>query len=276
MNDKKWSFEDKRLIKFYLGYLLIQWFIHLLIISINTYFHLSLKHGVSVLSDWIQDFSWYVVLATKAIALIFLFQYFKLKSKNIHFMNVFLQKYWRKPDYQTLAMFLFVWLAIFFMAKPVWNESFLFHPFRFILSGLGVFVFYFSDILILLIHDYLFPIKDKHHFWKRLIVLSLMFYLSCNSTYMHELNIGLKDLFAFALIYYLAFFNGRNWSDPLLFIFGIFSTSHLLFGQDQVWGQSFSIFRAKHLLSNLEYSLIFLIALGYMRSRKFLSSAVDN
>jgi hypothetical protein len=253
--------------KYYFYFYIIVWLVHLVVISIISYFHLLLNHNISTIGDWIVDRGWTLIVVSKIFVFILAYQFIKLKTDSVVLLRKYLKNAIQWPRQEMYVCLGFLILGLVSLGQIQWNTSLIFEIDRIFLSMLGTFLFFASDFILLVILNLLFPIHEEFAKIKRIILFSYLFYFFTYITFQYEQVISLKLFAYFFLLLYTAIWRRPNWTFPFIFLVFFIIPAFSLLGLDPVWGHSFTIFKMPKQISTFQVFILIIFATGYLQYR---------
>lgn len=253
-------------VAFYFYFYIVIWLIHLVMISLVSYFHLLLNHNISTIGDWIVDRGWTLIIISKLIVFILVYQFVRLKADYL----VLLKKYFKNaiqwPRQEMYVCLMFLLIGIMSLGKVGWNSSLIFELDRIALSSVGTFLFFAFDYVFLVILNLFFPVGDEGK-TKKIILFSFLFYFFSFITFQYEQIISMKLLAYFFLLLYVGLWRRPNWSLPLMFLVLFIVPAFSLLGLDPVWGHSFTFFKMLRNISTISIFILVFFATAYLDYR---------
>jgi hypothetical protein len=241
--------------------------VHLVLISIVSYFHLLLNHGISTIGDWIVDRGWTLIIISKTIVFILVYQFVRLKPDYLMLLKKYFKNAIQWPQQEMYVCLLFLPLGLISLGKMGWNSSLIFEIDRILLSLIGTFLFFAYDYIFLIILNILFPITDNRKRMKKMFLFSFLFYFFTYITFQYEQVISLNLTAFFFLLLYTGVWRRPNWTLPLIFLLFFIVPSFALLGLDPVWGHSFTLFRMFRPVSAFSIFCLVAFATGYLHYR---------
>lgn len=210
--------------------------VHIILISIMTFFHFRLDHKLIVVENWIFDFAWSLNLISKVGSFILFWKFFHDQKSSKEVID---KREIRIIDYEVLIYSLMCFMTLLWANKPRLIDNVLFSFGGSLIHFVTVFFVFILDILIFRIllksDGGSFDIKDT---FVATAILSLYNFLIF--PYMDFLGIS---LFSLLLINFLIFiYHGRSIINNALFIVTVICPIFAIFGNDPIWGGKFSAF----------------------------------
>lgn len=254
----------RKILWFYGSYCFSFVLIHLMLVSIFTFFHFLLDHEMGAIENWISLNGWEIIALAKILSLLLIAKIIQVNTyKQFNFIQQFKESIsW--PSKKTISIVFFMNVMFYALltqfgggiqSSQVWEDLFF-------SSFFGSALFYAFDILCIgLVVNY-FELKISEPI-KIFVVCLLFFFFSSNIVlpYMNKYSFFL--IIHFASLFYLAY--QRSIGDLLLYLFIIIAPQSAFFGIDLVWDNSYSVFSHKDNIPFLGIIGIWGIALGYYR-----------
>lgn len=252
-------------VKYYALFYLVLWSVHLILISLVSYFHLLLDHNIRTIGDWIGDRGWALILISKILIFYLALQFIRLKSKKISLVRSYFRNSIKLPRKEIVASLLFLLIGISGLGRVGVNQTMIFELDRMIFSVVGTFVFFSVDYALLIILEIFFPIEGEKEKTQRLFLFPLLFYYFTYATFIYEQMVSFKLYAFFFLLLYLGEWRRRNWTMPLLFLSAFLIPCYALFGLDPVWGSSYTFLKMDRTISSFSLFLLIGFAVGYLQ-----------
>ena len=251
-------------IKYYTLFCFVLWSVHLILISLISFFHLLLNHNIRTIGDWIGDRGWILIIISKVLIFYFSLQFIRLKSKKLNLIKSYFRNSIQIPRKEIIVALFFLLIGLMGLGRLVLNNTLIFEIDRMVLSIVGTFIFFSVDYALLIVLEIFFPLesaKDKK--WK-LFLFPLLFYYFNYATFIYEQTTSFRLYAFFFLLMYLGEWRRRNWTLPLLFLVAFLVPCYALFGLDPVWSSSYSFFRMDKVVSSFSLFVLIAFALGYL------------
>ena len=249
---------------YYFYFYVVVWLVHLILISLVSYFHLLLNHSISTIGDWIVDRGWILIIISKVIVSLLGYQFVRLKSDSLLLFKKYFRNAIQWPRQEMYVCLLFLLIGIISLGRVDWNSSLIFELDRIGLSIIGTFLFFALDFVLLVVLRLLFPLKeesDKNH---KIFLFSFLFYLFTFVTFQYEQIISLKLFAYFYLLLYAGEWRRPNWTLPCMFLVLFIIPAFSLIGLDPVWGHSFTLFITLQQISTVSLFILIFFAIGYL------------
>lgn len=251
-------------IKYYALFYFVLWSVHLILISLVSYFHLLLNHNIRTIGDWIGDRGWTLIIISKVLIFYLALQFIRLKSTKINLVRSYFRNSIKIPRKEVVAALFFLLIGLMGLGKVNFNQTLIFEVDRMILSVLGTFIFFSVDYVLLIILEIFFPLKQPIEKRQKLFLFPLLFYYFSYATFIYEQTITFKLYAFFFLLLYVGEWRRRNWTVPLLFLVAFLIPCYALFGMDPVWGNSYSFFKMNNKISSFLIFILVSFAVGYL------------
>jgi hypothetical protein len=254
-------------IKYYFYFYAVLWLVHLILISIVSYFHLLLNHSISTIGDWIVDRGWTLIIISKLIVALIVYQFLRIKSDYLIQLKSYFKNAILLPKHEMYVCLLFLIVGFISMGQIEWNYSLIFELDRVFLSIMGTFIFFALDFVILVLLGLVFPSSDETSALRKILLFSCLFYLFSYLTFQYEQNVSFKLCALFFLLLYVGIWRRINWTLPFLFLAFFIVPIYSFLGSDPVWGYSFSFFKMIRPISTFYFFILILFAIGYLQYR---------
>ncbi len=257
------NYADYPVVKFYVQYQLLTWLVHLIIISLVSFFHLILNHNLGTIGEWINERGWQLILVTKLLSFYVIFQFHAI-NYNLYFrLKSYIQSSYKSPSVEFLIMSLFFILGVMSIGIPEWNEQFIFNLSGWGLTFLGNLVFWGTDLLVIIFAKVKSKIFSLQNHWT-LFGLSIIFQIGVYTTFQYEISTPhMMYGGIFCLILTMSALHRDNWNLPYFFIATVLVPFFIVFGLDPVWSHHYSPFRFSRPIIDWEFILILSFLLGY-------------
>ncbi len=252
---------------YFLLYIAI-WIVHLIFISVITFFHLNLNHSIGTIADWIVDRGWQSILLSKGIVFLVLFHFLKLRiSKYEYIKKMFSNsKAAKRKEFYVVYCSIVVILWAIYGIQP--NGQFIFDPIRLFFSMISGFLFFALDLLFLLLLDFEFPLKKRRDEVKKIFLFPLFFYFFTSMTFVYEQNINFNLYSLFFILLMFLYWRRRNWTMPLSLILFLYVPMYSIFGLDPVWESRFSFFLPTQKVHSVFWPVLAFVIFYYLEVKK--------
>lgn len=252
--------------RYYFYFYALICFAHLIIISIVSYFHLLLGHNISTIGDWIVDRGWTLIIISKLIVFILVYQFVRLRGNYLLLIKNYFKNAIQWPRQEMYVCLLFLLFGLVSLGNIQWNSSLIFEFDRIFLSVVGTIAFFAFDYVFLIAMELFIPLGEEYKN-KRIILFSFLFYLFTYITFQYEQIISIKLFAYFFLLLYLGAWRRTNWTLPFLFLVSFIVPAFTLFGLDPVWGHSFTLFKMIKQISTPSVFILIFFSTGYLQYR---------
>lgn len=253
-------------IKYYALFYLVMWSLHLVLISLISYFHLLLNHNIRTIGDWIGDRGWALIIASKILIFYLASQFILLKSKKINLLKDYIINCMHFPRKEIFVILIFLLIGLMGLGKITLNRTFIFELDRILFSVVGTFIFFAVDYALLIVLEIFFPIDEQKEKNKKLLVFPLLFYSFTCATFIYEQTVSIKLYAFFFLLMYVGEWRRRNWSVPLLFLLAFLIPYYSFFGFDPVWNANYTFFKMERSISSFSLFVLISFAIGYLHN----------
>ena len=255
-------------VKRFMSFQFVIWLVHLLIISLISFFHLILDHSIGTIAEWINERGWQLILLTKFIVLFIFFQFFSLRFQVLKKLKIYYHNGIQLPRMDYLVVCCFFLIGFLSLGNPVLNSAMIFQVFNILLSYVGLVLFFLSDFLFLVVLNSHFPLRKEQKTVGH-ILFAIIFYLGTLATFQYEfIAVNYLFLFLFWFLLYLSEWRRKNWTMPLSFLMLVFAPITSFFGFDPVWQNQFSFFKLTHKVNYSEIIVIILISALFLYHRQ--------
>lgn len=251
-------------VKRYILFQSIVWIFHLVVISLVSFFHLILNHGLGTIAEWINERGWELIIFTKVVVLFLFFQFFSLRFQVLSKIKSFYQNGFMRLRSDFLIVSVFFFIALFALGKPESNTAIGLEIGNLVLSYVGLIVFFGVDFLFLVLLSANFPLPQNDHF-KAIVIHALTFFLGSWLSFQYEfINVNSIFFFIFLFLMYLSVWRRDNWTLPFTFLCFILTPISAFFGFDPVWQNQYSFLRFTQQIEPLEFNLIIVFCMLYL------------
>ena len=237
---------------------------YVLVVSLVAFFHFLLEHHFGVIEEWIFERGYNVLLVCKVVALGIVFHFLNIYSELKYPIRDFLKMDYIIPWPKIIVIIFFLLVMMVIFGHPYqkpWSEVFYFK----ILAGfVGSFFFFFLDIVLLVVLEYVIPLGNRKIIPYTLLV-SMIFYMVAKSTFLYADGMDVLVLFNAFLCFYLVRYRSLNWFLPALYLFFFVSVSSSFLGMDPLWKGAYSFFQMSVRPGFLELSAMALIVVAYLK-----------
>jgi hypothetical protein len=215
-------------IKYYTLFCFVLWSLHLILISLISYFHLLLNHNIRTIGDWIGDRGWALIIISKVLIFYLALQFIRLKSKKINLVRSYFRNSIQLPRKEVIVSLFFLIIGLMGLGRVTLNHTLIFEIDRMLLSVVGTFVFFSVDYALLIVLEIFFPLESALDKKRKLFLFPLLFYYFTYATFIYEQTVSFRLYAFFFLLLYLGEWRRRNWTLHSLLCF-FWSRSRLEF-----------------------------------------------
>jgi hypothetical protein len=251
-------------IKYYALFCFVLWSVHLILISLISYFHLLLNHNIRTIGDWIADRGWALIIISKVLIFYFSLQFIRLKSKKIILVRSYFRNSIQLPRKEVIVALAFLIIGLLGLGRVTLNRTLIFEVDRIILSVLGTFIFFSVDYALLIVLEIFFPLESEIDKRRKLFLFPLLFYYFTYATFIYEQTVSFRLYAFFFLLLYSGEWRRRNWTLPMLFLVGFLIPCYALFGLDPVWTSSYTFFKVENGISTFSLFVLIGFAVAYL------------
>ncbi|MGZ3787626.1 MAG: hypothetical protein ACXVLQ_03845 [Bacteriovorax sp.] len=251
-------------IKYYALFYFVLWSVHLVLISLISYFHLLLGHNIRTIGDWIGDRGWVLIIISKILIFYLALQFIRLKSKKINSIKSYFRNCIQIPRKEVIVALVFLILGLMGLGKANFNRTLIFELPRMAFSTVGTFIFFSVDYALLIILEIFFPLHSVEDRKRKLFLFPLLFYYFTYATFIYEQLVSFKLYAFFFLLLYLGEWRRRNWTLPLLFLLAFLVPCYSLFGLDPVWSSNYTLLILEKNISSISFFILIGFAVYYL------------
>ncbi len=249
----------------YTFFYMVLWALHLIMISLVSFFHLLLNHNIRIIGDWIGDRGWTLIIISKLLVLYFGMQFINLKTNKLAAIKSYFRNSIQAPRIEMYVALLFLLIGLCGVGQVSTNTKMIFEFNRLLLSALGTFILFSVDYLLMIVLDIFYPIRDEAIRMRRIFLFPLLFYFFTGATFIYELTISFKLYSLFMLLMYVSEWRRRNWTLPLLFLVAFVIPCFTLMGFDPAWADVYSIYFPVRKISSFTFLILTIFAVGYLQ-----------
>ena len=243
----------KYVIKLSLFYF-FSWPVHIVVVSIISFFHFRLNHQLIVIENWIFDYSWQTHTVSKIISFFLFFKFFlgmstySLLERVIYTTN-------KLPSLGVVILCLMNLAFILYIGTPERYENVLFSYQRLLFHSVTIIGSFFVDLMVLeILED---EISSEINPCFKILVISLIVFIYMLVTLFHGWNLSILLLFLLFLNFSYYFLYENRFMNSIIFSLLVVSPLFSIFGFDPVWTNKYSLYIFKN--KNIEMPLIVLV-----------------
>ncbi|MDO9182520.1 MAG: hypothetical protein Q7U04_08925 [Bacteriovorax sp.] len=251
-------------IKYYALFSFVLWSVHLILISLISYFHLLLNHNIQTIGDWIGDRGWALIIISKVLIFYFALQFIRLKNKKINLVRSYFSNSVQMPRKEVIVALLFLLIGLMGLGSITLNRTLIFEFDRIILSIVGTFILFSVDYALLIVLEIFFPLESEVDKKRKLFIFPMLFYYFTYATFIYEQIVSIKLYAFFFLLLYSGEWRRRNWTLPVLFLLLFLIPSYSFFGLDPVWGASYTFLKMEKVISSFSIFVLITFAVFYL------------
>lgn len=237
-------------------------FLHLLLLSFVAFFHFSLGHNLTQIESWVSENIWQLVLPAKLLCFFILYRFKKVEFIERDFKSFYISLEGRSHYFQTSVLLVFWILVSLSVTRPFLNESW--SEITTLLNLIGHFFHFGLDFVVC---SFLLKEMRDQSSWLRICFAfysSALFYLTSYAISPSKYDMGAFVFFQFLMLM-IIYFQGYDWRSSFTFLVIYIAFYNTLFGQDMFLGDEYSLFVPEGTLGPLEYSVMALISLVYLK-----------
>lgn len=252
----------KHLLFLVLGLFLL-WGVHIVELSIVSFFHFLLGHRLAVIESWVFDKAWEMIILAKIIPLIFLLKFVYLKSESRHPLRSQFLSGVRIPGHETWVSVVVGLILVALFARPILNPSMTqWNGLKTFINSISLFIFFMCDVFFVDSLERMYPITARLKILRNLIYSLISFFI-VKAVFLHALNI--TPFFGITLFFILTLhLYKKNWLETGFYLFFFLVPAITLLGLDFIWKETFSIFITKNDETTLLFFGIYLSCIFYV------------
>lgn len=252
----------------YCSFQLLNTVLHVLFLSIVSFFHFLLDHRMADIQDWVYFHSWEILSLCKILSLVTVTRFTGLYSSERNpFLHLLRDKRGDLNKNVLTACFA-VLVGLYFVGQPKATHLMSIEAIHYLTSGLGTFIFFLTEILVVMAINTDREVSDRYWSYE-IILFSLISFLVHKYFFLFnskwEPATILFLMFCFWLLRLSRKFLWINSVIPVLFIA---VPSFAFFGLDPLWGDQYALFRFSYRGTFLEYFVFFGLAAFYLHRRR--------
>lgn len=237
-------------------YLSIIWLLQLILTSILTFFHLSLNHPLGIIEQWLFSDAPFLIIITKILSAIICILFIKSSLSGKHLLKECLNKHksiLKQPDYIPM---IFWFLLLLMIGRPNTSSYLNLDFINIVESYIGNCIFWISDLVIIFILNFVYPLKKFQKVFSALYLGFLSSFLF-NIIYPYAAQFDYFFFFIWCAILFFSFSKSFFYSTtdgkislsppdsftrPFVFIILVVAPTAAFFGADIIWGREFSFY----------------------------------
>lgn len=236
--------------------------IHLMLVSVLSFFHFLLDHEMGIVENWLSLNGWEILVLGKVLAFAVMAKFLVVNTneKNIFFQHISHME--RLPSKRVVAIIIFLLIMFYSLLNQFGGgiQSNQILDQLFLSSYLGSIFFYGIDILFLIFLGRIFQIKLKYSLPTFLTCL-ILFFISSKIVLPYTGKYAVFLIVHFSLLFYLS--SHQNIGNIISYLALVVAPLSSFLGVDLVWDNSYSVFTYSKQLPVLGVLLIWGVALGY-------------
>ncbi len=252
-------------VKQFLLYQAVVWFFHLLVISIISFFHLILNHGLGTIAEWINERGWQLIIFSKIFVIFVFLQFYSLKFKVIDKVNSFYRNGFMLPRTDFVTVSVFFYIGMLGLGQTKLNDAIIWEFDNLLLSYTGIVIFFLVDFVFLLLLNANYNLRKEDRLLS-VFLHALIFYLGTWFSFQYEfIKVDTFFFFIFFFLLYLGQWRRDNWTFPILFLFLVIAPISTFFGFDPVWQDQYSLFHFSASINNVEFNTLIFLSILYLQ-----------
>lgn len=258
------SSEARKLLIYYFIYCVFFLLFYLALVSTISFFHFLLDHEMGIIENWLNQNSWEILITSKLGSAILTLKSLMLNNYQLKSFRAFFKQTLHLPKRKNLVFVLFIIIILYALLNQFGSELIRRDgEYSFSLTSyLGASFFYLIDVVVIfycLIH---MEITLRQTLILNLI-LPLFFYVTTKIALPY---VDKYTIFIFLHIITLNIFMFKdrdNFSNCILYAFGVIGPLSALLGIDLVWDNSYAIYSFPKTVPIIGIILIWLTAIIY-------------
>ena len=238
------------------AFYLFAWAIHIVLVSIVSFFHFRLDHRLMVIENWIYDFSWLAFFISKTIAIFLYLKYFSSERVEGRFVKNILTSFSRLDGiFYLIPLVSMIFLMFFIQPEQKLNSNF--EISRSIFHAISILFIFGVDLVFLKTIN---TFKDGIN-WIEVLVCSFMSLLF----FKLSMPYSNMELFFFNInfIIFTFFYFSKELSFPMSFVAFVVVPLYTLLGFDPIWGGDYSFFTSELTSLNIHTSAIIIALITF-------------
>lgn len=241
----------------------LQWIFFNIIMSIVTFFHFKLDHGLNIINEWVFFNGWEIVILTKLISIWLFLKFLMVGSTQRNPLKNLILNGIVFPGKEILISLGGIYFFFIFAGGGDLDPSFKGSFSQGLLTFICVFIYYLSTIFVFLAIQRQYPLREKYRLLFAPVLGAVILLLE-------------KEIFPFAkgmdsmvfsnlvLCQFLIGWRKYNWSLSAIFIIAFVAPCAVFIGLDPVFGNEYSLFNLSQNIGGLLYFVILLLSASYL------------
>ncbi len=257
----------KRHTRWWLFYMIVFVFVHVVLSSIGAFFHFLLDHEISIVEGWLHKNGWELTLFSKLFSFFILQKFLQIRLYRPKSLKVFLKDQWRLPNQNLIVSIIFLFISLVVIGKPeVQKQNFTFFLYH-LITYVSILVWFLTDYFALVQLKDLFDNNNKTLSRWLLVIYFLSFVLSFEMVIPDYFSTGIVIYLHFLSILLITGSKFRQWTNVFFYLALFAAPLATIFGMDPVWGPDFSPFKFNRMPHSAFLITIWMISLAYYRYR---------
>lgn len=250
---------------YYLYFCFFTWFFHLLLISLLTFIHLQLGHGLKIIDEWLYQNGWMIISFSQFLSLFVSFQTVSMWSDRRQLLAPLTRQGWVASKRSFITILGFLWLGIIFWGIPEFKLET--DIFKNLVAMLGICLFYGVNVFYLGVLNEIFPLSRTQKNLQ-ILIFPIFFWIMAEISFPYRSAWGGEIALILSFSLYLYFWRGENWTHPTLFLVAFASPAGAFLGSDPLWDASFSFGKISNPIKAYEWGILLIIAWVYLVIRR--------
>lgn len=250
---------------YYTGFCFLTWFFHLLLISLLTFIHLQIGHGLKVVDEWFFQNAWMIISFSQFLALSLVFHFASLWSDRRQLLGPVVRQGWIPARPRVYVVIAFLWLVSIFWGEPSFKLEADF--FKNIVSGLGITLFFGMSVFLVGALNEIFPLNAREK-KIQIFLVPVLFWMMVETSFPYKNTWSFELIFVLIFSLYLYFWKGENWTHPTLFLTCFVAPLGAFLGNDPLWGSTFSFWKMENPIKSYEWAVVLFLSWLYLLVRR--------
>ena len=255
-----------RQIGLYLIFYLVVAVSYLTTISVVSYFHFLLDHDFSTIEDWIFYHYWEIASLSKIFGAVVMIGILNIQGNERNlFKDFFMDSNFKIPKEIYVVITIF-FILTFFLYSPTFILNHNATISSVLISFLGTFVFYMSDVFVAAFIHKVYP-GTRRYLYLVIFVFSLLQYFFNRGLFLFAKNIDATVFCNIFFLFFLSQWRKLNWIYPGLFCVLFICSFSSLTGTDIMWAEEYAFFRFPTPMGTPTYMGLIFLSVFYLHKR---------